>query len=59
MTLTVHEGSVKKYMDTALRIAEQYGCEEYTIQRLQLLERSLESLFEDDTNKQSGIADFM
>lgn len=59
MSLTVHEGSVNKYMDTALRIAEQYGCREYTIQRLQLLERRIESLFEDDTNKQSGIADFM
>lgn len=59
VVLTVHEGSVKKYMETALRIAKQYGCREYTIQRLELLETSLESLFEDDENKQSGIADFM
>ncbi|MDX1744410.1 MAG: DNA-directed DNA polymerase II large subunit [Halobacteriales archaeon] len=59
MTLTVHEGSVSKYMDTALAVADEYGAREYTKQRLRLLERSLESIFEDDTNKQTGIADFM
>lgn len=59
VVLTVHEGSVNKYMETALRIANQYGCREYTIQRLELLDRSLESMFENDHNKQSGIADFM
>ncbi len=59
VVLTVHEGSVSKYMETALRIARQYDCRDYTIQRLELLERSLESIFEDDHNKQSGIADFM
>jgi DNA polymerase II large subunit len=59
VTLTVHEGSVNKYMDTALRVAEEYDCREYTKQRLRILDRALESIFEDDTNKQSGIADFM
>ena len=59
VNLTVHEGSVNKYMDTAIEVAERFGCREYTKQRLRILERSLESIFEDDTNKQSGIADFM
>jgi DNA polymerase II large subunit len=59
VNLTVHQGSVNKYMDVALRIAEEYGAGEYTIQRLEILDQSLESIFEDDTNKQSGIADFM
>ncbi|MCQ4333543.1 DNA-directed DNA polymerase II large subunit [Natronomonas sp. F2-12] len=59
VNLTVHEGSVKKYIDTAIRVAEEYGCREYTRQRLEILDRSVESIFEDDTNKQSGIADFM
>jgi len=59
MTLTVHHGSVNKYMDTARRVAEEYGSRAYTKQRLEILERSIESVFEDDTNKQSGIADFM
>ena len=59
VNLTVHEGSVKKYIGTAIQVAEEYGCREYTKQRLQILDRAVESVFEDDTNKQSGIADFM
>ncbi|PSP85725.1 DNA polymerase II large subunit [Halobacteriales archaeon QS_1_68_17] len=59
VNLTVHQGSVNKYMQTATEVAEEFGCREYTKQRLEILERSLESIFEDDTNKQSGIADFM
>ncbi|MFD1687909.1 hypothetical protein ACFR95_01340, partial [Halolamina salifodinae] len=59
MTLTVHRGSVNKYMDIAIQVAEEFGCRDYTKQRLEVLERSLESVFENDKNKQSGIADFM
>ena len=59
VNLTVHEGSVNKYMDTAIEVADRFDCREYTKQRLEILDRSLESIFEDDTNKQSGIADFM
>jgi DNA polymerase II large subunit len=59
VNLTVHKGSVNKYMQTARTVAEEFGCREYTKQRLEILQRSLESIFEDDTNKQSGIADFM
>ncbi|ALG80966.1 DNA-directed DNA polymerase II large subunit [Halanaeroarchaeum sulfurireducens] len=59
VTLTVHEGSVSKYLDTALEVAEEYGAREYTKQRLHILERSIESILENDKNKQSGIADFM
>ncbi|MFB6125476.1 MAG: DNA-directed DNA polymerase II large subunit [Halanaeroarchaeum sp.] len=59
VNLTVHEGSVTKYMDTSIQVAEEYGAREYTKQRLKILERSIESIFENDKNKQSGIADFM
>jgi len=59
VNLTVHEGSVNKYLDTAIEVAEEYGSREYTKQRLQILQRSIESIFENDKNKQSGIADFM
>ena len=59
VNLTVHKGSVNKYMDTAIHVAEEFGCREYTKQRLEVLEQSLESVFENDKNKQSGFADFM
>jgi DNA polymerase II large subunit len=50
---------VSKYVDTAIEVAERFDCRPYTKQRLYVLEDALESIFEDDTNKQSGIADFM
>lgn len=59
VTLTVYEGSVNKYMTTARAVAEEFDCREYTKQRLEILDLSIQSIFEDDTNKQSGIADFM
>jgi DNA polymerase large subunit len=59
VNLTVHEGSVDKYMQTATRVAEEFDARDYTKQRLEVLERALERTFENDHNKQSGIADFM
>ncbi|TYT63783.1 DNA polymerase II large subunit [Natrialba swarupiae] len=59
VNLTVHKGSVNKYMQTAINVAEEYDCRDYTKQRLEVLEKSLESIFENDKNKQSGIEDFM
>ncbi|PSQ27548.1 type III effector protein [Halobacteriales archaeon QS_9_67_15] len=59
VNLTVHEGSVNKYIETATRVAEEFGCRTYTKQRLEVLDRSIKRVFENDNNKQSGIADFM
>ena len=59
VNLTVHEGSVKKYIGTATRVAEEYGARNYTKQRLKMLERTLESVFENDKNKPTTIGDFM
>ena len=59
VNLTVHQGSVNKYMDTAIQVAEEFGARDYTKQRLEVLDTALESIFENDKNKQTGIADFM
>jgi DNA polymerase II large subunit len=59
VTLTVHKGSVKKYLEVALETGEKYGVSDYTMQRLEQLQRKIDSLFEDDKSRQSGIADFM
>ncbi|MBX0286738.1 DNA polymerase II large subunit [Haloarcula salinisoli] len=59
VNLTVHQGSVNKYIDTAIRVADEFGARDYTKQRLQILETKIESVFQNDHNKQSGIADFM
>ncbi len=59
VVLTVHEGSVRKYLETSLRIADEYNVRHYTKQRLELLELEMCSLFESDKVKQKGLADFM
>ncbi len=59
LILTVHEGSVKKYIDVSLRIAEEYDVPAYTRQRLELIDMEIKSLFESDKSRQSGLADFM
>jgi len=55
----VHEGSVRKYLETSLRIADEYNVRHYTKQRLLLLELEMDSLFESDKVRQKGLADFM
>ncbi|MFA4956072.1 MAG: DNA-directed DNA polymerase II large subunit [Candidatus Methanoperedens sp.] len=59
IVLTVHEGSVRKYLETSLRVADEYNVRPYTKQRLELLEIEMRSLFESDKVKQKGLADFM
>ena len=59
VTLTVHQGSVRKYLEPAMHVAEAYGCRPYTTQRLEVLAATIDSVFENDHNRQSGIADFM
>ena len=59
VNLTVHEGSVTKYIDTAIRVAEQYSARDYTKQRLDILETRIDRIFEDDTNKASTLGDYM
>ncbi|GAB3689515.1 hypothetical protein GCM10028857_24960 [Salinarchaeum chitinilyticum] len=59
ITLTVHEGSVNKYMETAMEVAEEYGARNYTKQRLEVLEKSIDRVFENDKNKASSLDDFM
>jgi len=59
IVLTVHEGTVTKYMERSIRIAEEYGVSKYTRQRLMLLEMSVNSLFESDASQQLELVDFM
>ena len=59
IVLTVHEGSVKKYMEVAIKIACEYEVSDYTKQRLELMNLEIKSLFESDVSKQMGLADFM
>jgi len=59
MILTVHEGSVRKYLEVSIKVAEEYGVSSYTQQRLKLLKMEIDSLFKNEKARQTGLADFM
>jgi DNA polymerase II large subunit len=59
IVLTVHEGSVRKYLQVSQKVAKEYGVSLYTRQRLELLQLEIDSLFKNEKCKQTGLADFM
>ncbi|MGB0653479.1 MAG: DNA polymerase II large subunit [Thermoplasmatota archaeon] len=59
LTLTVHEGSVKKYLNISKEIADRYNIDPYTKQRILLLEQSVDSLFNNDKVKKAKLSDFL
>ena len=58
LTLTVHEMSVKKYLNISKEIAERYHLPEYACQRIKLVEKSIDSLFMSDHMKVTKLSDF-
>jgi DNA polymerase II large subunit len=58
LTLTVHEGSVRKYLEVSKTIAAKYRIDAYTQQRILLLEAAVESLFTNDKVKKAKLSDF-
>ncbi|WP_406661158.1 DNA polymerase II large subunit [Methanolobus sp. ZRKC3] len=57
--LTVHEGSVKKYLEVSKKVAKDYNVSSYTKQRIELIGLDMKSLFENDKSKQMGLSEFM
>jgi len=59
LTLTVHEKSVKKYLEITKEIGNRFEIPLYTQQRIALIEESINSLFENDKVKKCRLTDFM
>jgi DNA polymerase II large subunit len=59
LVLTVTRGGVEKYLQVAMRVAQEYGASDYTKQRLKLVQRDIRSLFESDAHQQLSLADFL
>ncbi len=59
LTMTVHEASVKKYIEVSKRVSQNYPVNEYTHQRLTLAEEAIESLFQNDKVKKATLSDFL
>ncbi len=58
LTLTVHEGSVRKYLQVSKDIADKYKIDAYTRQRIMLLEQAVESLFNNDKVRKAKLDEF-
>jgi DNA polymerase II large subunit len=56
---TVHEGSVKKYLEVSRAMVKKYKVSEYCRQRVEVLDLNIESTFGEEKQEQLGLADFM
>jgi DNA polymerase II large subunit len=59
LVLTVTRGGVEKYLQVAMRVADDYHVSEYTKQRLGLARDDIKSMFESDARRQLSLADFL
>ncbi len=58
LTLTVHEGSITKYLSISKELAENFRVSKYTKQRIKLIEVETLSLFESELKRQIKIDEF-
>ena len=58
LNLTVHEKSVRKYLEVSKDISDKYNLPEYTKERIMTLEMGMDSLFNNDKVRKCKITDF-
>jgi len=59
LLLTINKGGIEKYLEISHDIVRIYDLPLYLKQRLELVEREIKSIFEDDKVKQMGLSDFL
>ncbi|MBI5227536.1 DNA polymerase II large subunit [Candidatus Micrarchaeota archaeon] len=59
LLLTINKGGIQKYLSISEDIVKRYELPMYLKQRLELVEKEIKSIFEDDKIKQTGLADFL
>ena len=59
LLLTINKGGIEKYLEISRDIVNRYDLPFYLKQRLELLEKEIKSIFEDDKIKQTGLSDFL
>jgi len=58
IVLTIHRGTIEKYLDYSLELVEKYSLSNYMKQRLMLIKEEVKSLFEDEKLKQKDMSQF-
>jgi DNA polymerase II large subunit len=56
---TVHEASVRKYLEISHQICADFRISEYTRQRIEAIDLAIQSTFVKEAEQQLGLADFM
>jgi DNA polymerase II large subunit len=59
LSMTVHEGGVKKYLLIAKNVAEEFNVSKYTQQRILLNQKAIDSTFENDKVKKFTLDEFI
>jgi DNA polymerase II large subunit len=59
LLLTINKGGIEKYLQISRDIVQRYDLPIYLKQRLDLIEKEIKSIFEDDKIKQTGLSDFL
>ena len=58
LTMTVHEGSVKKYLEVSREVSVRFELDDYTKQRIEHVSDSIDSIFTNDRVKKAKLSDF-
>ena len=58
LTFTIAEGSVKKYLEPAINLAETYHLPSFLKQTLELTKQRIESIFGKDLEQQSNLGNW-
>ncbi|MDD5023078.1 MAG: DNA polymerase II large subunit [Candidatus ainarchaeum sp.] len=59
LTLTIHKGGIKKYLEISQMLCNKYDLPVYLKQRIKLIKKEIEHIFEDEKIKQMGLSDFV
>ncbi|MGB9977892.1 DNA polymerase II large subunit [Methanobacterium sp.] len=59
LILSISKGSVVKYLEISKELAKRYPIDTYLVQRIEILESGINSLFESDKSKQSSLDVFL
>lgn len=59
LILSISKGSVVKYLEISKDLSQKYPINKYLIQRIELIEYGINSLFESDRSKQSSLDVFL
>jgi len=52
---TIHEGGIKKYLDSALNLAEKYNLSNYLKQTLAITKENIDSIFGKELERQEKL----